>query len=247
MYVAIDMQTLRVLHAHPNQEISYGLLYLEGARVQHAAIVNSECSFFLDSLTSLELALLYRNLTGGEFPPVYEDLSKRQVIAEIVDLLPARSVDLEELETQIRAVEKTINFQVENAKAFRYVKGSNMPSLSEQGFFPITVAPASLPQLSNAAQIALQRRKPRPAATHAIPLQKTPRQRAAPQPRTLSGSRVIIFAEADRMWEAAGKPMHTSVVLELRKKMMSELEKQGIKKSTSSGALGEWMNQRLSC
>lgn len=61
-----------------------------------------------------------------------------------------------------------------------------------------------------------------------------------------SGNRVIIFEVADRMWNEAGAPKEASVVLQLRKTVMAELEStHGIKKTTSSTALGEWQKLRL--
>jgi hypothetical protein len=48
------------------------------------------------------------------------------------------------------------------------------------------------------------------------------------------------------MWEAAGKPTDKAVVLELRKKMMAELEeKHSVKRTSSSNELGNWMKDRL--
>lgn len=61
-----------------------------------------------------------------------------------------------------------------------------------------------------------------------------------------SGNRITIFEVADRMWNEAGSPKDTSVVLQLRKTIMAELEaNHGIKKTTSSTALGEWQKLRL--
>lgn len=61
-----------------------------------------------------------------------------------------------------------------------------------------------------------------------------------------SGNRVTIFEVADRMWNEAGSPKESHVVLQLRKTIMVELEaNHGIKKTTSSTALGEWQKVRL--
>lgn len=65
-----------------------------------------------------------------------------------------------------------------------------------------------------------------------------------PTPR--SGNRATIFEVADRMWEAAGAPKDIPAVLQLRKAVMTQLETEcGIKKTTSSTALGEWQKARL--
>lgn len=78
----------------------------------------------------------------------------------------------------------------------------------------------------------------RPAANTVAPA-KTP---SAPR----SGNRATIFEVADRMWNDAGAPKDVTAVLPLRKTIMVELEaNHGIKKTTSSTALGEWQKLRL--
>ena len=68
--------------------------------------------------------------------------------------------------------------------------------------------------------------------------------RAPSAPR--GGNRATIFEVADRMWNEAGSPRNLAVVLPLRKTIMAELEaNHGIKKTTSSTALGEWQKVRL--
>ncbi len=55
-----------------------------------------------------------------------------------------------------------------------------------------------------------------------------------------------IWQFADAQWEASGKPMDKKVVLALRKAMMPQLEKEyGIKVTTSSNELGNWMKARV--
>lgn len=61
-----------------------------------------------------------------------------------------------------------------------------------------------------------------------------------------SNNRALIFEFADRMWNDNGAPKDSATVLALRKTIMAELEVQrGIKKTTSSTALGEWQKLRL--
>ena len=63
-------------------------------------------------------------------------------------------------------------------------------------------------------------------------------------PRT--GIKAVVWDVADRLWNEAGSPKAVDVVLVLRRKIMDELEGQhGIKRTTSSTALGEWQKVRL--
>lgn len=81
--------------------------------------------------------------------------------------------------------------------------------------------------------------RPDPAPAAVTVPAKTP---SAPR----GGNRVTIFEVADRMWNEAGSPRDLTVVLPLRKTIMAELEaNHGIKKTTSSTALGEWQKLRL--
>jgi hypothetical protein len=63
-------------------------------------------------------------------------------------------------------------------------------------------------------------------------------------PRT--GNRAVIWEVADRMWNEAGSPLDVPRMLELRKAIMDNLgAEHGIKRTTSSTALGEWQKARL--
>lgn len=55
-----------------------------------------------------------------------------------------------------------------------------------------------------------------------------------------------VWAVADELWEAAGKPMDQKVVMKLRRVMMQKLESEfDVKLTTSSNELGNWMKARL--
>lgn len=59
-----------------------------------------------------------------------------------------------------------------------------------------------------------------------------------------SGVRDVVFAKADEMWAAIGSPTEKSVILKLRKQIMDELEKEGVKRTTCSSTLGAWHIER---
>lgn len=54
-----------------------------------------------------------------------------------------------------------------------------------------------------------------------------------------------IWAVADQMWEAVGKPTDKATVLTLRKAIMDRLEASGIKRTSSSNELGSWQKARI--
>lgn len=247
MKVAIDLDTMRVLHAHRVHDIVHWLVMLESPNSAHVLFDDTERAAFLDGMTTLDLTLLHRNLTGTEFPPGWDDLQRREAIASVVNSIKPRLVDDAELEAQIEAVLREIQQPVGKAPQFRYVLGAKLPKREDGGLFPLKAAPLDPKGLAAAAQLAAQRRTLRaatPAPAPATP-RPAPAQRRAPVASS-GGSRPVIWAVADKVWEEAGKPKVVPVVLELRKRMMAILEDEhGVKRSTSSTALGVWMKERL--
>jgi hypothetical protein len=245
MYVSIDREALQILHVHTDLDICSGLLYLEGTKVQHAGVYNTTKPYFLADLTTLELNLLYLNSTASDFPHNFDDLARREAIAAMIEGMTPRKVLESELDAQINAVVDKLELPRSEALQFRYVPGAKRPAQDDGGLFPLTSQPLTAPQLAKAESVAPQARRARPLATEPATPPSAP-SRPAAAPRTFTGSaRPIIWAHADKVWDAAGKPTDPAMILELRKRMMVELEEQGIKKSTSSTALGDWMKDRL--
>lgn len=245
MYASIDREALTVLHVHPVLDMVSGLLYLEGTKIPHAMVVNTLKPYFLADLTTLELNHLYRNSTGCEFPDYLDDLARRQAIAHTIEGMTPKAVLEAELDAQISFAGPIL--ETAESPDYRYVLGSKRPALNEGGLFPITLGtPRTEIQLQAAATLAPQRLMVRQAPSEPELVQSAPRRAPVARSSVPGGSRPAIFAHADKVWEEAGKPMDKDVVLQLRKRMMSELEEQGIKKTTSSTALGDWMKQRLS-
>lgn len=246
MHCAIELEQLRITHVHTDPDVVSGLAYLESAKLKHVLFDSTESEHFLDGLTTMELNQLYRNTTGTDFPVGVEDLVKRECLAELVAGMGAQRVNREELAAQIDSVIAQLEAPVPTATQYKYVFGAMVPVVLDGGLFPITAPPRNATQIAAAAQQAPQRRKVRAAS--AVPVQPVKRaQAAASGPSAPSGgARPAIWAHADKVWEEAGKPMNAASVLVLRKRMMAELEEQGIKKTTSSTALGDWMKARLS-
>jgi hypothetical protein len=246
MHCAIEMTELRLTHFHPIADVVGGLVYLESAKLKHVRFDDTFSPNFLDSLTTLELDKLCLNTTGLPFPPSLDDLARRDALATLIEGLTPQVVDRDELAAQIDAVSDQLEAPVSTATQFKYVLGARVPRELDGGLFPIAAPPRNAEQLAESAQLAPQRRSARSAST--VPAAQAKRTARPPSERSTvpsGGSRPAIWAHADKVWEAAGKPMNPAEVLVLRKRMMIELEEQGIKKTTSSTALGDWMKQRL--
>lgn len=244
MRVAIDMDKLRVIHVHRIQEILHGLVYLEANAVKSVLFDDTDRAGFLDGMTTLDLTLLFRNLTGQEFPVPCDDLARREAIAAAVLTLKPRLVDERELELQIEAVRDQLELPPGKAPQFKYVLGAKVPRIEDGGLEALAAGKLKDASFAAAAQLAPQRRTARAAAT--VPAAPTPPVARAPAQRAAGSVAPVIRRVADTMWEAAGKPTDKAVVLELRKKMMAVLETEhGVKKTSSSTALGAWMKERL--
>lgn len=242
MRVAIDTVEMRVTHLHPDTDYIHALVYLEGNRLREITFDSTGRPEFLHWLAETDLRRLYLNMTGAQFPAAMLEPEMRQVLADVFDNTPPRQVSLTEIEAQIEFVKDRLGTGTEQ---FLYVYGSRRPQLRDEGLFPLRCAPASAGVLAAAPQRAQQQRSA-PAAPTAAANPAPRAQRPPIAPRAAAGSiRPQVWAEADRMWTEAGKPMDKAVVLELRKKIMEVLEGRGIKRTSSSNMLGDWMKDRL--
>lgn len=239
MFVCVDMDNLQFIHKHREHEVVSGLAYLEACD-RSTLVDNTDREHFLINLTPLDLRILYRNTTAEDITGT-DDRVVREMLATLVnDHIQPRSVVLAELEAQIEAVIDDL----EKGIPWKYSLGAKRPAKQEQ-LFPLHCRPLAPVAAQQAAARAPQQRaqraapKPRtapPAAPVAAPVRKARAHNVRP----------TIWAVADRMWEEAGKPTDKAVVLELRKKMYDVLEKEhGVKRTSSSNELGNWMKERL--
>lgn len=237
-YISIDMDNLQVVHKHHDQLTTQALGWLEMPD-RSVMISNIDSAHFLCQLSDLDARMLYFNLTG-EKVPLENAMAVRQMIYMVVEkMLPTIAV-MEELQAQINLVEALLY----KGERFKYARGSRKPAQPIE-LFPLKGTPLDDAAKAQATQLAPQRLQKRAAPIAAPVSDSVPVASAAPKQRA-SSVRPVIWAVADRMWEAAGKPMDKNTVLELRKKMMATLESENaVKKTSSSNELGNWMKARL--
>lgn len=238
-YITIDNAALEVRHKHVDRSVVNGLAYLE---LSHVNAVTQEVSDDAEwmSFTDYELKRLYTSMTGHK----YEGFNRTRLLELVTHAalaLPDTDVNAAELSAQVACVKMT------DKGFYRYAKGAMRPAVLQTLFTPpalraLTVPPDAVPPTERKrTPIAPSTLAPQHAAP-AVPTPRTPREIMAPR----SGSRATIFEVADAMWAAAGSPTDVTVVLHLRKQMMTTLEAEHcIKKTTSSTALGDWQKLRL--
>lgn len=239
MFVCVDIEALQFTHKHRVHEIVSGLAFLEAC--DRSTLVDStENEHFLKNLNPLNCRWLYRNTCGEDITGT-PDLVVRQMLAALVAKLPTTLAVQDDLDAQIEAVQDDLHA----GKPWKYALGAKKPirleRLDSLHCKPLTNEEAEQAALQ-APQLRAERAAPKPAATASAAPQPAP----APRKARAHSVRPVIWAVADSMWEAAGKPMDKAVVLELRKKMMTELEeKHSVKRTSSSNELGNWMKDRL--
>lgn len=237
MYCAVEMNTLKVTHVDYTIHVVMSLAHIEATKPPYdIRFENTESSAFLNKLTTSELQKLYSNLTGKELDNGCPPRVMRAAIAHVVrNLHPRGPLSNEELRSQLEYA------QDNPGQVYRFVKGSTLPAVPDQDLWPVKGVHLTKAEFDAAQEAAgALTDYERPVGQEA-PKRAPSRPAAAPT----GGSRPVIWAHADKVWEAAGKPMDQGVVLKMRKQMMVDLEAEGIKKSTSSTALGDWMKARL--
>jgi len=234
MHVLIDLTNMRFVYAHENQRLLSSLCHIE---------MNEASTLVGDGLhqatyarfTDMELKMLYRNTFGVD--SIFGRGGTIQVIMDNVRDLPQVNADPYEALVQANSITE------DDDGHYRYLKGSTKPEALDEAFAYVPLRMRHIPLTAPASPKAAPPAADRPAAnTTPAP---TPTQQPAAAPRQ-GGVNAVIWRVADEMWEAAGKPSSAAVVLGLRKEMMRVLETaHGVKKTTSSNALGNWQKARL--
>jgi hypothetical protein len=239
MFVSINMDDLQFVHKHADHETVSALAWLEMPG-QSVTIENTDREFFLAKLTGLDLRMLYKNTTGLDITGT-DHIVVREMLATLIETkLKTTFAHLAEVEAQIAEVEDDLYKGI----PWSYALGSRKPAKQED-LFHLHCKPLDAGEATEAAVRAPQRRKVRsatPTAAASAPALQRPRAAAM----RMSSVRPTIWAVADEMWEAAGKPTDKEVVLALRKEMMARLEtEKSIKRTSSSNELGNWMKSRI--
>lgn len=222
MYISLDMQNMRIVHKHSSVNAVCGLVHIE---LPDVAVNVCPIDLTVKYMTDMEIKMLFRSCFPGQADhmPVSEMKSK---ILQFAEEFPV--TDLDELEVKRQAD----SIRDGDKKAYKYVKGSFRAS-----------RPAEL--FADAMGDAVRAGVTVPASSAARPVRPAAAPRAATGAPRASGVREKIWAVADRMWEEAGKPTEKSTVLALRKDIMSALEQDGVKRTSSSNELGNWQKARI--
>lgn len=225
MYVLVDREALVFRHKHSDHSTIHGLSHIEVAHcATYITPIDGPTDFL--SLTDMELKMLYQNTTGHKLEGFSRPYMNESVLA-VARALPESDVRPLEVRQQADKI------KMDDSGFYRYVKGAYKAARLQELFVPEPLhadAPAPAPLA------ATGRDHTSAAATVPAKVPSAPR----------GGNRAVIWEVADRLWNDAGQPKNAAAVLQLRKTIMADLEtNHGIKKTTSSTALGEWQKVRL--
>jgi len=230
MYILLDKQSLAFRHKHHDKAVLNALCQIEVAHC-HVGVYRIDVASRFPDLTELDLRLLYKHTTGHKF----EGFSHQHLIEMVLGAARA----LPESDAGQDAIVQASKIDSKDKGFYRYLKGSVEAQPLNELFTPATLASSPEAAAAQAVQVQAEPTEPDPVPAPAMPLAARP---AAPR----GGNRTVIFEVADKMWADAGSPKDVQAVLTLRRAIMAELETaHGVKKTTSSTALGEWQKLRL--
>lgn len=240
MRVVIDRDRMVFLPIkHPDLNVVTNLAFVECAGYQAIHVMALDHTF-AKGLTDLEKMMLYKNTTGQTCLRAGQGLVN--VLMELAERIPEREVNAVELEVIAMSLPEL------RSERYTYIQGMKTAMRQSDIFLLDGVkVPKSDTESAIAVRAAVQAPVPEyvPPLPSAAAATRAPRAPLPSGPRR-GGAKDIIWAAADKLWEAAGKPTDPAEVLKLRKEMMNVLETEsGIKKTTSSNELGNWMKARL--
>lgn len=259
MYVVLDLKNMRFLFAHQSLPVVTNLAWLQCPNLQYS-VYNTGAKGFLHDVNDFEMKTLYQNTTG-QLASGWLGASMRGVLAELANRLPQADVVVFELDRQTHWADEQNNARGEQNKrceAYTYQRGAFVPLKGEPTLSALQASKGSdEPAAALYGRGYYREAALRSAPGVALPPQARPGTTTAPRaaaphspasappaaPRT-GGIKEIIWKVADQMWESAGRPTGTQEVLALRRKIMDELEKQDVKRTTSSNELGKWAANR---
>lgn len=238
MYILIDTDNMTVIGKHPNFQYLHELGILRCS--ESACVLPLEVNDILNVFDNVDLQQLYISLTGNRKGCLYPISIIGKILHYYLNAFPETKLN-DNVGTQAQwAIDNDLQGDCDYANSGS-VPNTNTAPIPLKTFQQETAEKALVTEPAQPTNMgqqgAWQPGRERSGAT-------TPSNHSTSAAPRASGTRDIIFGVADRMWEEAGKPTDKSIILKLRKEMMSVLESEGVKRNTSSNTLGLWVKER---
>jgi hypothetical protein len=249
MYYLIDLQNMAVVRKHSKMQVLRDLANIECANVP-CGISDYSDRELANRFTDFELKRLYKSMTGQELKCYFVDGIVSAVNSSMDSIAED---DINHLLLAQQAIYAWKHSEDEDGEYinYRYKPASVVPETLLAFKFPVKrFAPTACASVATLpTTTALRATPPTERSADAAPVsvpKPAPTPRAAGAHAGTRGAASTVFTVADELWEKAGKPMEPATILVLRRSIMDELEKEyGIKRTTSSTALGSWQKLKL--
>lgn len=234
MHFTVDMQLLRVVHAHTDRRVCVALADIE---LPHAPVRHLEVQVpgDLDSFTDYELQVLYKNSTGQAAPGYFRDHVLRGLSAAMLSIPQADAV-LEEVVAQSAAIDRN------DTRRFRYVRGSRKPLPVDELFelpYPLaSQTDAGVLQQQGARLVAEPVQQPAPPDSP-LPPSAASRVRAPSAPGEGSVTQRI-FSLCDEL----RAHMPEASLEAVRKVAIPKLEAMGVNSNSARKGSAMWVQSR---
>jgi hypothetical protein len=248
MHILINKDDMKLLAKHESPTALLNFAWLEAPHVSVSALLCDD-PFGLESLTDLELRLLYKNTTG-HIQTGFSGVSRTALLSvnhELITRMPILDADEAELALQAEPI-------IEPLVIYKYIKGSNKAQRQSDLYEPLTVKIARDEVNEQAAitaapfirkqidELITPTAKQAHKSTQSVP--RTPRTDNAS-----SGEAPKSGSKTGRVWEIADAIVATganvSDLKALRKSIITACEAEGINTSTASVQYGKWKASKL--
>jgi len=249
MYVLIDKDAMQVRYKHADAKVLADLMHIEFPQCA-AAVLSCEVTMPWQKFSDLELRLLYKNLTGTNFPGFTRHGLEPNISTLLTDL-PESTLNAAEIATQAAFVSATdLNY-------YRYAPGQTKP-LEVNDAYAAKPLVSAAPYVPVIPPLPAANAAPTPVARVANPIvnalatqaKQAPTPRAPRDPNAApvaagapaAGSKTgRVWEIAEQVWLAAGSP---SELKDVRKQIIAACEAEGINGSTASVQFGKWKSTK---
>ena len=204
-----------------------------------------------DRFTQLELLVLCKNSTGVGYGGYSKDVLC-QVLYELTTRMQVMAYNMDELLAQANAIPDGDN------DVYQFVPGARKPKKPIDLYEPVPLhvdrnIPAEQKALATPLVRTVAVAAPFVSATTPNPVERAPKpastpQRAAAAPSSPGAGSVTerIYAKADELWAAAGKPSDPAAIKQLRKdKIIPALVADGVNSNSAGKGSLMWQKARF--
>lgn len=250
MHVLIDRDRMWALYKHPTLQVVSDLYHLESFEDETVIIsVTGPESAMLDTLTDLELKLLYKSICGQQYNG-YNRKVLEQCVAMLLNELPVTKVNAQELNTQANLI------PFEFDKMCRYAPGKQAPLITDDpepldrlqvasGFIPV---PTGKPAPEVPAHPVFSKTYKELESTMFAPVEAKERAPRAPSDGPIEPPKE--GSKTGRVWEICAEiydanPAMQSDFKALRNIIKERGEREGINPSTVSVQFSKWKQTKI--